>query len=77
MKILIALAFVAILASLGCALFFMMRGGDKDDRSRSKRMAYALTLRIGLSILLFLCVLMAWQLGYIKPTGLPITTSSQ
>ena len=75
MKILVALAFLAILASLGSALFFMMRGGQKDakdDRQRSKRMAWALTARIGLSIVLFLCVLVAWKLGYIHPTGLPV-----
>lgn len=70
MKILVALAFLAIIASLGSALFFMMRGGG-DDRARGKRMAHALALRVGLSIVLFLCLLLAWKLGYIQPTGLP------
>jgi hypothetical protein len=28
---------------------------------------------VGFSILLFLCVLLAWKLGYIRPTGLPIS----
>ncbi len=69
MKIAIALAFLAIIASLGGALFFMMRGG-RDDRASSKRMANALALRVGLSIALFLCLLLAWKLGYIQPTGL-------
>jgi hypothetical protein len=27
---------------------------------------------VGFSILLFLCVLLAWKLGYIRPTGLPL-----
>jgi len=36
-------------------------------------MAKALALRVGLSIVLFLCILAAWQLGYIQPTGLPAT----
>ena len=74
MKILVALAFLAIIASLGSALFFMMRRGGNDDRgdqARGRRMARALTLRVGLSIALFLCLLAAWKLGYIQPTGLP------
>jgi len=70
MKILVALAFLAIIASLGSALFFMMRGKG-DDRQQGKRMARALGLRVGLSIVLFLCLLLAWKLGYIQPTGLP------
>ncbi|MBS0508147.1 MAG: twin transmembrane helix small protein [Proteobacteria bacterium] len=71
MKILVALAFLAIIASLGSALFFMMRGNG-NDRQRSKHMARALALRVGLSIVLFLCLLLAWRLGYIQPTGLPV-----
>jgi hypothetical protein len=73
MKILVAIAFFAILGSLGSALFFMMRGGkdDKDDRRRGNNMARALALRIGLSVLLFICILVAWKLGYIQPTGIP------
>lgn len=70
MKILVALGFLAILASLASALFFMMRTG-KDDQRRGGRMAWALAMRVGLSIALFLCVLAAWKLGYIQPTGLP------
>lgn len=71
MKLLIALAFLAIIASLGSALYFMMRDdGDGKSRSRSKHMARALALRVGFSILLFACILIAWQLGYIQPTGI-------
>ena len=73
MKYLVVLAIIAILASLASALFFMMRNGraDKNDRARGSRMAKALAFRVGLSIVLFLCILVAWQLGYIQPTGLP------
>ena len=73
MKYLVVVAFLAILASLASALFFMMRNGrdGKDDRAKGNRMAKALALRVGLSIVLFLCILAAWQLGYIQPTGLP------
>lgn len=70
MSYLVAVAFLAILASLGAALYFMMRGGDKGDGA-SKKMARALALRVGLSIVLFACILIAWSLGYIQPTGIP------
>jgi len=72
MKFLVAFAFIAIIASLGSALFFMMRGG-KDDKARGDRMARALAFRIGFSVLLFICILVAWKLGYIKPTGIPLS----
>ena len=67
---LVILAFLAILASLGAALFFMMRAGT-DTQASGRRMARALAWRVGLSIVLFVCILLAWQLGYIHPTGLP------
>ena len=73
MKYLVVVAFIAIVASLASALFFMMRKGqnDQDDRAKGRHMARALALRVGLSIVLFLCLLAAWKLGYIQPTGLP------
>lgn len=63
------MAFLAILASLGAALFFMMRG-ERTDKSKGHYMARALAVRVGLSIVLFLGILLAWKLGYIQPTGL-------
>ena len=72
MKYFVVLAFFAIVASLATALFFMMRNG-RDDKAKGSHMAKALAVRIGLSIVLFLCILIAWQLGYIQPTGLPAT----
>jgi formate/nitrite transporter FocA (FNT family) len=76
MKILVALAFVAILASLAFALVYMMRGSRPDDAADPSapkgRMATALAFRVGLSILLFLCILVSWKMGWIKPTGIPI-----
>ena len=71
MKIFIALAFLGILASLGSALFYMLRDG-REGRAKSGGMARALTVRIALSVILFLCILGAWKLGYIQPGGLPV-----
>jgi hypothetical protein len=65
MKIFVAIAFVLIVASLGSALFFLMR-----DKGRSNRTVHALAMRVGLSITLFLIVLGAYKMGWIAPTGL-------
>jgi len=80
MKIFVIVAFVAILGSLAAALFFMMRGGSSGDETadarneaqRSKRMARALAFRVGFSVLLFALVLLAYLMGWIQPTGLPL-----
>jgi hypothetical protein len=69
MTSLVIIGFIAILASLGAALFFMMRGG-RNGAEGSRKMAWALGARVGLSILLFACILLAWKLGYIHPTGI-------
>ena len=65
MKILVAIAFILILGSLGSALFFLMR-----DKGKSNRTVQALALRVGMSITLFLLILLAHKLGYIQPTGI-------
>jgi len=69
MKYLVALAFIAIIASLGSALYFMMQDG-RDGKAKTSNMARALALRVGFSILIFVCILIAWKLGYIQPTGI-------
>lgn len=74
MKILVAIAFIAILGSLATALVYMMRGGtpQADGSPRPKgNMAKALAFRVGFSILLFICVLIAWKMGWIQPSGIP------
>ena len=63
-KLLILACFIAIVLSLGSALLHLVRG--KGD---SKKMARALTIRVGLSILLFVLLLLAWSLGWIQPHG--------
>lgn len=75
MGYLVAIAFVAIIGSLVTALVFMMRGGTTDGPADGKKpkggnMAKALAFRVGFSILLFVCILLAWKLGYIQPTGI-------
>ncbi len=65
MKIFVAIAFILIIASLGSALFFLMR-----DKGRSNRTVQALAMRVGLSITLFLIVLISYKLGWITPTGI-------
>ena len=69
MSYLIAIAFLAILGSLASALYFMLKGGP--GKAKTSHMARALAFRVGFSVLLFLCILAAWKLGYIQPTGLP------
>lgn len=71
MKLLVAIAFLAIIASLGAALFFMLRDG-RDGKPKTNSMARALALRVAFSVALFICILVAWKLGYIRPTGLPV-----
>jgi hypothetical protein len=67
------IGFIAISGSLGAAMFFMLKGGEKDKQEgkpKANNMARALAFRVGFSIVLFLCVLVAWHLGYIHPTGI-------
>jgi hypothetical protein len=49
----------------------MMRDG-RDGRPKTSNMARALAFRVGFSILLFICILLAWKFGYIQPTGIPV-----
>ena len=72
MGYLVAIAFLAIVASLGTALYFMLQDG-RDGKPKTNHMARALAFRVGFSILLFVCVLIAWKLGYIHPTGVPVS----
>ncbi len=63
-KLLIVLVLVAIVASLGSGLFHLVK-----DEGKSKRMVNALTLRIALSVLLFVLLFVAWKSGLIAPHG--------
>jgi len=59
-KIAVILVFIAILASLGSALFFLVK-----DRGQSKRTVKALALRVGLSLALFLLLMAAYYFGLV------------
>lgn len=71
MKVLVAFAFVGILGALVMAGVFMMRDG-RDGKPKSGNMMRALALRVGLSVLLFVCILLSYWLGWIQPTGIPL-----
>jgi hypothetical protein len=70
MKWIIPVALLFIVGSLGSALYFMMK-----DKGGSSRMVYSLMLRIGLSILLFLGILIAYYFGWIEATGIRVGTN--
>lgn len=61
-KILILVALAVILWSLGSALFHM--ASSKGDKSRVVR---ALTVRIALSVGLFVLLILAMMFGWIEP----------
>jgi cytochrome bd-type quinol oxidase subunit 2 len=63
-RLLVALVLLGIVISLGSALFHMASG--KGD---SRRMVRALTIRVALSLGLFLLLMGAWAMGLISPHG--------
>jgi len=64
-KIFIIFVMILIVGSLGSGLFFLIK-----DTGDSKRTVKALTLRIGISITLFIFLLVGFKLGLIKPHGI-------
>jgi cytochrome bd-type quinol oxidase subunit 2 len=64
-RILVVCVLVGIVASLGSALFHLSSG--KGD---SRKMVRALTIRVGLSVGLFVLLLGAWAMGIISPHGI-------
>ena len=61
---LIVAALAAVMASLGVALFGLVR-----DKGRSTRMVKALTFRIVISIVLFIALMVGILSGVIVPHG--------
>jgi hypothetical protein len=64
-KVLIAVALIGIVVSLGQALYAMSSGPQN-----SGRVVKALTVRIGLSVALFVGLMLAWHFGLIEPHGI-------
>jgi Protein of unknown function (DUF2909) len=70
MNWLIPIVLLMIVFSLGSALYYMMK-----DKGNSSRMVHSLMLRIGLSIALFLGILLAHYFGLIEATGIKVGTN--
>jgi len=64
MNYIILIFFIFIIYSLASALYYMMKDGDG-----SKRMVKALTIRVAISITLFVFILISFWMGWIKPAG--------
>lgn len=63
-KVLIVAILLGIITSLGMALVFLVK-----DRGNGERVARALTLRIGVSVGLFVLLLILGAAGVITPHG--------
>jgi succinate dehydrogenase/fumarate reductase cytochrome b subunit len=64
-KIFILACLIGIVVSLGSGMYHLMT--DKGD---SKKMVKALTVRVALSVGLFVLLLIAWSQGLIEPHGI-------
>jgi phosphotransferase system glucose/maltose/N-acetylglucosamine-specific IIC component len=62
MRIIILIALAGILLSLGSALVYLVR-----DKGTTNRTVNALTLRVGISVALFLFILFSYWMGWIQP----------
>jgi lipopolysaccharide export LptBFGC system permease protein LptF len=71
--LLVLLCLLAIVGSLGSALYHLSRNSEQD----SGRLVRALTVRITLSLALFALLMLAWYFGLIKPHPLLITPPQQ
>lgn len=63
-RVLVVAVLLGILFSLGSALFHLM-----TDKGNSKKMVRALTVRVALSVGLFVLLIVASQLGLVAPHG--------
>jgi ABC-type amino acid transport system permease subunit len=64
-RFLVVAALIAIVASLGTALYHLASG-----RGDSGKMVRALAIRVALSIALFILLIFAWRSGLIAPHGI-------
>ncbi|ASQ45228.1 twin transmembrane helix small protein [Legionella clemsonensis] len=61
-KAIILIVMLIILIALGSSLIFLVK-----DEGKTKRTVKALTWRIGLSLVLFLFLFLAFSMGWIQP----------
>ena len=66
MRWLVILCLVAIVVSMASALLYLFRGGEGG----SSKMLRALTIRVGLSVGLFVVLMVSYKLGWIGSQGL-------
>jgi hypothetical protein len=71
MKVLMLIALGCILLALGAAGLAMLRA-PKSGEPKSRRMMQALALRVGLSVFLFVAILLSYWMGWVRPTGVPM-----
>ncbi len=73
MKTVMVLMLVAVLGALASAGVFMLRKDrpGEERKGRNGLMARALAVRVGLSVALFLFILLSWYMGWVRPTGIP------
>lgn len=67
LKIIFIIAFIIILFSLGSALFHLVR---HKDQQHSKKTVTALSYRIGISLVLFIALFIAYKTGLVQPSGI-------
>ena len=65
MKIVVVAVLIAIIVALFAALVFLYR-----DAGRGKRVVWALTIRVGLSVSLIAFLLLSYWMGWIGQQGL-------
>lgn len=66
------LALLGIVSALASAGFFMLRKPRQGER-RDSKMARALAVRVGISVGLFMVVLFSYWMGWVQPTGIPVS----
>ena len=64
-RLVVFLVLAAIVVSLGVALYHLATGSGE-----SGKLLRSLTVRIGLSVALFVLLMLAWRFGLIHPHGL-------
>lgn len=64
-KIIVILFLLIIIGSLFSGLFYLVK-----DKGASERTVKALTVRIGLSVLLFIFLMIGYATGLLQPHGL-------